>query len=173
MATAGIDITSFRDVCAQFASGVTIVTATDDEGKPWGLTVSSFSAVSLTPPMILVCIGHNSGELPQFRKSSYFAVNILHAGQEALSGRFAALGEERFAGVDWRPGEKGSPLLSDCLAWMECLTHKIVDAGDHAVFFGEVTGGAVNGGAPLLYFDRDYRSITSTKPEGAGPRSTT
>ncbi|MCZ2156236.1 MAG: flavin reductase family protein [Bryobacterales bacterium] len=170
MTVTSIDIASFRDFCANFASGVTIATVADGEGKPWGLTVSSFNSVSLTPPLILVCIGHNSGMLPQFRKSDGFAVNILHSGQEKLSERFATLGGERFAGVDWRPGAGGSPILSDCLAWVECLTHKIVDAGDHAVFFGEVIGAGINGGSPLLYFDRAYRTITPAKPAIGGTR---
>ncbi|MCL4783883.1 MAG: flavin reductase family protein [Bryobacterales bacterium] len=151
---------TFREFCARFASGVTIATVRDSEGNPYGLTASSLTAVSLNPPLILVCIGHNSGILSKFRKSTHFGVNILHEGQESLSNRFATLIGDRFAGVGWNPGPGGSPLLLDCLAQVECLTHKIVDAGDHAVFFGEVIGGALGNGEPLLYFNRSYRSLS-------------
>lgn len=151
---------TFREFCARFASGVTIATVRDSEGNPYGLTASSLTAVSLNPPLILVCIGHNSGILSKFRKSTHFGVNILHEGQEALSTRFATLMGDRFAGVGWKPGPGGSPLLLDCLAQVECLTHKIVDAGDHAVFFGEVIGGSLGDGSPLLYFNRGYRTLS-------------
>jgi len=151
---------TFREFCARFASGVTVATVSDSGGNPFGLTASSLTAVSLNPPLILVCIGHNSGLLPQFRKSTHFAVNILHEGQEFLSTRFASLQTDRFAGVGWKPGKAGSPLLLDCLAQVECLTHKIVDAGDHAVFFGEVIDGSLGDGNPLLYFNRGYRALS-------------
>ncbi|MDZ7637614.1 MAG: flavin reductase family protein [Bryobacterales bacterium] len=155
-----VDAATFRDFCARFASGVTITTVADAEGRPFGLTASSFTAVSLNPPLIMVCIGHNSGVLHSFRKSTHFAVNILRDGQETLSNRFATKMVDRFEGVTWRPGEGGSPLLEDCLAQVECLTHQIVDAGDHAVFFGEVIGGGFGEGEPLLYFNRSYRSLS-------------
>lgn len=173
---------TFREFCARFASGVTVATVSDSDGNPFGLTASSLTAVSLNPPLILVCIGHNSGVLPQFRKSTHFAVNILREGQEPLSNRFATINVDRFAGVGWKPGKGGSPLLLDCLAQVECLTHKIVDAGDHAVFFGEVIDGslgdvgALGAAGPLLYFNRGYRSLSllnaeETKPESREIRS--
>ena len=154
-----VNCETFREFCARFASGVTIATVADSSGNPFGLTASSLTAVSLNPPLILVCIGHNSGVLPQFRKSTHFAVNILHDGQESLSNRFATMNVDRFSGVAWKAGKGGSPLLLDCLAQVECLTHKIVDAGDHAVFFGEVIGGDLGEGDPLLYFNRGYRTL--------------
>lgn len=156
-----VDNATFREFCARFASGVTITTVSDAQGNPHGLTASSLTAVSLNPPLILVCIDHNSGVLHAFRKSAHFAVNILHTGQQALSNQFASKTADRFSGVAWHPGEGGSPLLDDCLAQVECLTHQIVDAGDHAVFFGEVIRAQVNGGEPLLYFNRNYRALAA------------
>ncbi|MCW5965702.1 MAG: flavin reductase family protein [Bryobacterales bacterium] len=151
----------FRHFCARFASGVTVTTVCDEAGNPHGLTASSFTAVSLNPPLILVCINHNSGVLQHFRRASHFAVNILNDQQQGLSNQFALKSRDRFEGVPWRPGHGGSPLLDDCLAQVECMTHKIVDAGDHAVFFGEVVAARVADGAPLLYFDRAYRLLDS------------
>ncbi len=155
-----VDSDTFRDFCSRFASGVTITTVADPEGRPLGLTASSFTPVSLNPPLILVCIDHNSGVLHHFRKSSHFAVNILRDGQDAVSNQFAAKSKDRFDGVQWSPGTGGAPLLEDCLANIECLTHQIVDAGDHAVFFGEVLRARVADGDPLLYFNRSYRSLS-------------
>lgn len=159
LASSAIDSAAFRQFCARFASGVTVTTVCDEAGKPHGLTASSFTAVSLNPPLILVCIDHNSGVLQYFRRASHFAVNILHEGQQEISNQFAVKGGDRFEGIRWRPGLGGSPLLEECLAQVECMTHKIVDAGDHAVFFGEVVASRVADGAPLLYFDRAYRLL--------------
>lgn len=147
----------FRDVCSRFASGVTVTTVMSAGGTPHGLTASSFTAVSLRPPLILVCIDHNSGVLQHFRTASHFAVNILSADQAAMSSQFAMKSVDRFDGVNWSPGIGGAPLLEDCLAQVECVTQQIVDAGDHAVFFGEVVAARVNHAAPLIYFDRGYR----------------
>ncbi len=154
-----IDSAVFRDFCARFASGVTITTVCDVAGNPHGLTASSFTAVSLNPPLILVCINHNSGVLQHFRTASHFAVNILHAGQQMISNQFAVKAKDRFDGVRWTRGVGGSPLLEECLAQVECVTQQIVDAGDHAVFFGEVVGARVADASPLLYFDRAYRTL--------------
>lgn len=160
---AALDSTIFRDFCARFASGVTVTTVRDAQGNPHGLTASSFTAVSLNPPLILVCIDHNSGVLQHFRTASHFAVNILHAGQQAISSQFAMKAHDRFEGIAWTPGPAGSPLLADCLAQVECMTHQIVDAGDHAVFFGEVVTARTSGDEPLLYFDRAYRSLSAVR----------
>lgn len=154
-----IDASDFREFCARFASGVTVTTVRDAAGNPQGLTASSFTAVSLNPPLVLVCIDHNSGVLHHFRKASHFGVNVLHATQEAVSNQFAVKSINRFDGISWIPGGGGSPLLNDCLAQIECRTHQIVDAGDHAVFFGEVIWARVAGSEPLLYFDRAYRLL--------------
>jgi flavin reductase (DIM6/NTAB) family NADH-FMN oxidoreductase RutF len=149
----------FRDVCSRFASGVTVTTVMGSDGKPHGLTASSFTAVSLRPPLILICIDHNSGVLHHFRTASHFAVNILSADQSHISNQFAMKSIDRFDGIDWTPGISGAPLLDRCLAQVECVTQQIVDAGDHAVFFGEVIGAKTTEDQPLLYFDRNYRSL--------------
>ncbi|MCU0226167.1 MAG: flavin reductase family protein [Bryobacterales bacterium] len=159
LASSSIDAAVFRDFCARFASGVTITTVLDTDGQPQGLTASSFTSVSLSPPLILVCINHNSGVLRHFRNASHFAVNILHAGQQELSNRFAVKATHRFDGIPWSPGPAGSPLLDECLAHIECATQQIVDAGDHAVFFGEVIAAQVNENSPLLYYHRGYHIL--------------
>jgi flavin reductase (DIM6/NTAB) family NADH-FMN oxidoreductase RutF len=155
----GIDPDSYRQVCAQFATGVAVATVRASDGRPHGLTVSSFTAVSIDPPLILICIDFRCTAIEHFRAGPFFAINILTDAQRELSVIFAAKPEGRFDGVDWTPGETGAPLLSGTLATMECRLERVLDVGDHAVVFGEVVRARVNRGRPLLYFDRDYRAL--------------
>src|SRR5262245_34400205 len=89
----------FRRACGRWATGVTIATALDDLGAPHGLTVSSFTSVSLEPPLVLVCLGHKVTVIDIFRKAKYFGVNVLAADQQELSDRFARKGQDRFGGL--------------------------------------------------------------------------
>lgn len=149
----------FRETLARFATGVTVVTVLAADGKPHGLTVSSFTSVSVEPPLILVCIDYASAALPHFRACTNFAVNILGESQRELSVNFSEKPEARFEGVEWFRGATGAPLLPDCLANLECRMSSIVEAGDHAVLLAEVVSAQAGGGQPLLYFHREYRSL--------------
>jgi flavin reductase (DIM6/NTAB) family NADH-FMN oxidoreductase RutF len=154
-----VDSTAFRQVCARFATGITVTTTRAEDGSPQGLTASSFTSVSLNPPLILVCIDHNSGVLQHFRTSAYFAVNILREEQEEVSNLFAFRKDDRFEEVSWRPGKTGSPLLEDCLAHLECAVYRILDVGDHAVAMGEVVHADIGEGLPLLYYGSAYQRL--------------
>jgi 3-hydroxy-9,10-secoandrosta-1,3,5(10)-triene-9,17-dione monooxygenase reductase component len=149
----------YRRVCSQFATGVAVATVCAADGTPHGLTISSFTAVSIEPPLILMCIDYVCQALEHFRSRPYFAINVLTAAQREISVDFAAKPESRFEGVDWQPGQTGAPLLSGVLAVLECKLDRVLEAGDHAVIFGEVVGAEVNGGEPLLYFNRSYRTL--------------
>ena len=109
--------------------------------------------------MILVCIDFRCTAIEHFRASPFFAINILTEAQRGLSVVFAAQPEAKFQGVDWTPGQTSAPLLDGTLAAIECRLERAVDAGDHALIFGEVVRTRVDGGRPLLYFDRDYRAL--------------
>lgn len=151
---------AFRQACARYATGITVATVTDVEGRPHGLTANSFSSVSWEPPMVLVCVDHGASAYRQFHEAPAFAINILAEEQRSLSVRFAGPADERFEGVGWRPGEAaGAPLLDGVLGWLECRTTHRVDAGDHTVFIGEVVSADSRDGRPLVYFFRDYRVI--------------
>lgn len=150
---------AFREACAQFATGVAIATITAPDGSPHGLTISSFTSVSLHPPLILVCIDYGCTILPYFQNNSHFAVNILNDAQRDLSVRFAMQPEGRFEGVEWRSGLSGAPLIEDALAQFECAVHNMLEAGDHIVLIGRVLKVLSNRGRPLLYFDRAYRTL--------------
>ena len=129
------------------------------DGKPHGLTISSFTAVSIRPPLILICIDFACRALEHFRRATYFAVNVLADSQRELAVTFAAKPEARFEGVAWEAGETGAPLLESILAAIECKVERVMDAGDHAVVFGEVVRAECHEGRPLLYFNRGYRGL--------------
>lgn len=158
-----IDSVQFRSTLAQWASGVTVVT-TAHEGLLYGMTASSFSSVSLTPPLILVCIAKYAYTHQILLDAGSFGVNILSAEQADLGKRFAEKHAEyinRFADLDVVYGEYGVPLLSRVMAWLDCKTYQVVDAGDHSVFIGEVLSTQINGGEPLLYFNRKWGAFAS------------
>jgi flavin reductase (DIM6/NTAB) family NADH-FMN oxidoreductase RutF len=130
-----------------------------EDGTPHGLTVSSFTSVSMEPPLILVCIDYGCTFLSHFRAGKHFGVNVLSETQRDLSVVFAEKPEGRFDGVEWYSDKSGVPLLPGSLATIECRVMSIVEAGDHAVFVGEVIGTQTTAGQPLLYFNRDYRTL--------------
>jgi flavin reductase (DIM6/NTAB) family NADH-FMN oxidoreductase RutF len=151
-----IDPMQFRNTLAHWASGVTVVTTTHG-GLRYGMTASSFSSVSLMPPLILICVGKAAFTHNLILETGSFGVNILSAAQLELGKRFAEKhGDyiDRFSDLDVEEGQRGSPLLTDAVAWLECQTTQAVDAGDHTVFIAEVIDVKVNGGEPLLYVNR-------------------
>jgi flavin reductase (DIM6/NTAB) family NADH-FMN oxidoreductase RutF len=158
-ASRSLDADAFREACALFPSGVTVATVRAQDGTPHGLTVSSFAAVSIDPPLILICIDLQCPFISHFRQGTHFAVNVLSESQRVLSVTFAEKPEGRFEGIDWKPGESGAPLLRGCLATLECRTASIIEAGDHAIFVGETEHAHWGAGRPLLYFNREYRSL--------------
>ena len=149
----------FREALARFASGVTIATVLAPDQTPHGITISSFNSVSVEPPLILICIDSACAFLTHFRASTNFAVNVLSESQRDLSVRFADMPEGRFDGIDWYTDVTGAPLLPGCLANIECRVFSITEAGDHAIFLAEVVSAESHEGRPLVYFNRDYRSI--------------
>src|SRR5437763_15789047 len=108
MSAATIEQHHFRRVCGKYATGITILTVLDADGTPQGMTVNSFTSVSLSPPLILVCIDRQTAILSHFLAGTRFAINVLHENQKELSRRFAKSGFDRFLGVEWRRGETGA-----------------------------------------------------------------
>ncbi len=149
----------FRQVCGRFASGITVTTVVDASGAVHGLTANSFTSVSLTPPLVLVCLDHRTKILDHFRHSAHFGINVLSAHQRPLSDRFAGSGYDRFEGVDWYPGKTGVPLLPGVLAALECSRVKLVPAGDHDILIGQVVHAQCHEGEPLIYFGSQYRRL--------------
>lgn len=157
---AGSDARTLRDAMGCFATGITIVTAVDGDGRPVGLTANSFTSVSLDPPLLLVCIANSAGTAPVLRSAANFGVNVLQIGQQPASNRFAGKGEDRFAATAWGPGETGVPLLDGSLVSFECRRHAVHEAGDHFLLIGDVVRAQFEPRRdPLLYFRGKYRRL--------------
>jgi len=149
----------FRQACSRFATGVTIASVLDSSGTPHGLTVNSFSSVSLEPPLVLICLGHAVTMIDAFRSARYFGLSVLADSQRELSERFARKGHDRFNGAAWHSGETGVPLLDNVLAEIECAVHHRFTAGDHDIFVGEMLAARVSDGEPLIYYASRYRRL--------------
>lgn len=150
----------FKKVMGSFAAGVTVVTTVDEDGNKWGLTATAFSSVSMEPMLCMVCVDKRAGSHGPLSRSRRFAVNMLTAGQEEISNRFASRIEDKFADVAHHAGEAtGCPLLDDALATMECVVTDIYAGGDHDIFVGELKSVSVADGDPLLYWRGAYRGV--------------
>jgi len=147
----GLDQARFREVLGHFATGVTIVTATE-RGEPVGFSCQSFSALSLDPPMVILAPGKNSTSWPRIAEAGAFCVNILGEHQEALCRNFAVSGADKFDGVAWTAGTTGSPVITGSLASIECTLGSIYEGGDHELVIGHVVAMGVGEGSPLLFY---------------------
>ena len=152
----GFDAATFRAVLGHFGSGITVITAVD-QGEPVGLTCQSFSSVSLEPPLVLFVAARASNSWPRIRHAGHFCANVLGEDQEELGRRFAIRGADKFAGIGWRPGLTGAPLLDGCLAFVECELAAVHDGGDHDIVVGRVLDlGVADEGNPLLFYRGGY-----------------
>jgi flavin reductase (DIM6/NTAB) family NADH-FMN oxidoreductase RutF len=149
----------FRAALGRFASGVTVVTTKDAEGRFHGITVSAFCSVSLEPPLILVCIEKVTGSHRAIEQSGVFIVNILDRSQQSLSEHFALQLPEKFADIFYHQGLEGIPVLDDALVSLECRVTKTYDGGDHSIYIAEVENAGIKDGSPLVYFHGNYREI--------------
>lgn len=157
MSRAEIDSGVFRRLLSRFATGVTVLTTKDADGKPVGMTASSLVSVSLEPPLVSVCVALSTEMHRVLSASGDFVVNVLAAGQQQLSERFANMpAERRFEEVAWRRTSSGLIVLDGVLAHIECERFGEYPLGDHTLFVGRVTGGAASDGEPLLYFRSRY-----------------
>ena len=153
----------YRTLLGRFATGVTLVTSIFEE-KIYGLTVNSFTSVSIDPPLILICIDrtHETAEL--LKKSGAFAISILKENQEEISRRFSSAIslKDRFNGLDFREGITRSPILRDCAAYLECRLKRHYVEGDHIIFIAEIEAGNIDKEArPLLFYTGKYTYIKS------------
>jgi flavin reductase (DIM6/NTAB) family NADH-FMN oxidoreductase RutF len=153
---------AFRHAMGQFATGVTVVTSVDADGRPVGTTANAVSSLSLEPPLLLVCFDRSSQTLAAVRTHGAFAVNVLAAPQEELSANFARRG----LAADWddvphRPGRTGSPRLHGVLATLECTVEHRLPGGDHEIVIGRVRHlqAGDSDAAPLLFWRGRYGTL--------------
>lgn len=154
-----LDPDAFRAVLGRFATGVTVVTATDAQGVDHGMTVSAFSSLSLNPPRVLICIEHSASMHALLLETPHFAVNILSDAQEKMARRFAATGAQRFTGVGFTRGDRNLPILNDVLAYVECRRVAVHEGGDHSIIVGETETAIVRDGKPLLYYRGGFAQL--------------
>lgn len=157
MSMADVNPALFRQLLGRFATGVTVLTTRDMEGRPVGMTASSLASVSLNPPLLSVCVDFTADMHRALTASGTFVINVLAANQEEISRRFAELPpEDRFTGLSWQESGEGLVLLGGALAHIECERFADFPLGDHTLFVGRVTGGTVCDGEPLLYYRGGY-----------------
>lgn len=153
---------SFKAALRRFASGVTVITCAAD-GVDHAMTASAFSAVSLEPPLVLVCVRRTARFAEALRRTDAWGVSILDASGEAASRWFATSGRPLHGQLDafaHRRGSLGVALLDCSLAQLQCRTASVVAAGDHDIVVGEVADAALSEhGAPLLYWEGGYRGL--------------
>lgn len=156
----GAESAALRSALGRFATGVTLATCCDATGASVGLTVNSFGALSLEPPLVQWSLRCESPSLAAFQSAEHFAINVLTEGHLELSRRFAAPHSRRFEHGRWHSGRHGCPVLAGALAVFECARRSAERHGDHVLFIGEVlhhsAGHAV---APLLFHASRYRRM--------------
>lgn len=156
----GSDPRTLRDALGCFATGVTVVTALGAPGEPAGLTVNSFTSVSLDPPLLLVCIHKQAASADALVGASHFAVNVLQNEQQPASIRFSTRDQDRFGATPWSCGEGGAPILKDSLSVFECERFAVYDGGDHHILVGQVVKASFDESLdPLLFFRGRYRRL--------------
>ena len=155
-----IDQTTFRKVLGNFATGITVVTGLTENEIPVGLTVNAFTSLSLSPPLVLFCLDKRTASIEAFDSEKCFALNMLNKDQQDLSVIFSTKVEDRFEKVEHTFWDTGVPILSGCLANLECKIDAVHDGGDHLIIVGLV--GRLHqsdNGSPLLYFNGNYAQI--------------
>ncbi|MEY4966067.1 MAG: p-hydroxyphenylacetate 3-hydroxylase, reductase component [Pseudomonadota bacterium] len=158
------DIRGFRNALGCFPTGIAVMTASSDEASHIGITVNSFTSVSLDPPLVLWCIDRRSRRYPAFANATGFTVSILASNHQAVSSRLAGAGEHNLDGIALIPTALGPPALADALAIFECARESVQDAGDHAILIGRVLRFAQHdgAGAPLVYFRGKYGALAQS-----------
>lgn len=149
--------TMFRTIFGGLPAGVSVVTALDEASRPIGLTVSAVMSISLSPPLLAVCLDNSKYTLEAIKRRGHFGVNFLSGRQAEVSNNFAFGDHDKFAAVDWAASEHaGVPILKDVRAHAECAVWNVVEAGDHTLIIGHILSGAVSEERPLTYYSRQY-----------------
>jgi flavin-dependent trigonelline monooxygenase, reductase component len=164
-----IDPLALRGAFGTFLTGVTVITTRDVDGIPRGMTANSFTSVSLDPPLLLICVGKSATSFPAFAACPSFAVNVLHAGQVALSAAFASKSKDKFEDVAHDTVHTGAPILRDCLTWFDCSVHQRLKVGDHVVLIGRIQAFGTSPSAPLGFCRGRYAEVKDPLPPGWSP----
>jgi flavin reductase (DIM6/NTAB) family NADH-FMN oxidoreductase RutF len=154
---------------SRFASGLTAITGVTADGRPAGLICQAFSSVSLSPPLVLVCVAQTSMTWPTIRITGQFSVNILSRDQQALCATLSSPGYRKLTATDWTPSPYGGVRLTGSLADLDCVIEAVHAGGDHDIVIGRVVDLTLNPpNEPLMYFDHQF--LTLAQPNAAGGR---
>ena len=164
------NIGDLRKAFSQFPTGVTVITCTDKNNSPVGVTASSFNSVSMDPPLVLWSVDKGAFSAAIFNDAEHFAVNVLAENQVALSNKFAGRGTDKFADVNYSKGIGDSLLLAGAIAQFECKTWEVYEGGDHLIIVGEIIKQTVDFSHPPLVFSQGSYAATSTHPEMMKPK---
>ena len=148
-----LDSKFLRKTLGKYSTGVTIVTSIDNNGNPIGMTVNSFTSVSLEPALVLWCIDKKQPSYNSFMDAEGYAVNILSKAQNDICYRFASQIDDKFENINWRSSLNGFPLVENCLAWFDCKKWNYYSGGDHQILVGEVTSFNSSELEPLTYWN--------------------
>jgi 3-hydroxy-9,10-secoandrosta-1,3,5(10)-triene-9,17-dione monooxygenase reductase component len=166
------DKLEFRRALGSFPTGVTIISARSSEGRPVGVTCSSFNSVSLDPPLVLWSLAKNSYSRAVFETTPNWAVNLLSSDQEAHSNQCARAGNDKFAGIETEEGIAGVPLLTGCCARFQCATEFVYEGGDHLILVGRVLAFDRSDRLPLVFHSGQYnRQIADAVARALGMRT--
>ena len=166
-----VDGETFRAVLGHYPTGVCVVTSTDREGRPLGMSVGTFTSVSLDPPLVAFLPHRDSATWRALRATGRFCVNVLTDVQAPVSRRFATRSEDRFAGVCHRPSPLGSPVFDGVAAWVDCRLHAVHEAGDHHIAVGEVVSLELGAPArPLLFYRGTYGRLAPARERDPAAR---
>jgi len=160
---------TFRQVMGRFVTGVAVVTARDEQGRPHGMTANAVTSVSLDPLLVLFCVDRAATMSQVVQVGSGFALSFLSGGQAEVSERFAdparPYGEQEFDGLDVHEDATGAPLLDGAVGWLDCDLHDVLDGGDHLIVLGRVRSArAGEAGDALLYTPLGYDVWTPPAP---------
>ena len=144
---------NLRNVLSKFATGVTIVSTIDDDGKPVGMTANSFTSVSLDPPLVLWNIGINQPSYDIFLNAKGYSVSILSKDQKDICNLFSSSVDNKFNNIDYVLSDNGFPIIKKSLAWFECLKWNNYPGGDHQILVGEVVNFYANENDPLIFWN--------------------
>jgi len=158
-----IDSLLLRQALGCFATGVVVATTRGENNAPVGLTINSFSSVSLDPPLILWSIALNAPSLDAFRTHPGFTINILSDDQQSTCAQFAKPADDKFKGIDWHPGYEDTPVINDALAVLQCRTYRRYEGGDHEILLGEVMDISFNEKKPLVFHRGALTELASSE----------
>jgi len=163
-----VSVDEFLQAMARVPGPVTVVTTLDRQGRAWGFTASSFSSLSLRPPLVLVCLDKTASTHAAFVAASHFLVSVLAEGQADVALRFAKSGSDRFAAGDTLPCELGLPGVPYACARLACSLYQVIDVGDHSILVGQVHSVHTGGDVALAYCDHSFARVVHTQFELAG-----